>query len=88
MPSIRLVPHPLSRSLTAAPVEAEEVNPETAAALERARASPGAPGSPFCWANLGSLRENGVVEIESESAARDGELKMFGGRAQTFLCPG
>lgn len=30
---------PLSRSLASAPVEEEEVTPETAAALERARAS-------------------------------------------------
>ena len=37
---------------------------------------PGAPGSPVCWANLGSLR-----------TARDRELKMFGGPARTFLSP-
>ena len=30
---------PLARSLALAPVEAEEITPETAAALERARAS-------------------------------------------------
>ena len=38
---------------------------------------PGAPGSPFCWANLGSLhyafRENAVVEIESEWTGRKRE---------------
>ena len=32
--------------------------------------------------------ENGVVEIESQWTARDRELKMFGGPARTFLCPG
>jgi hypothetical protein len=42
---------------------------------------------PLCRANLGSLWENGVVEIESEWAARDRELKIFGGPARTLLCP-
>jgi hypothetical protein len=32
--------------------------------------------------------ENGVVEIESEWAARDREWKIFGAPARTFLCPG
>jgi len=53
---------------------------------------PGAPGSPFCWANLGSLhyafRENAVVEIESEWTARDRELKPFGEPARIFLSLG
>jgi putative transposase len=35
-----------------------------------------------------AFRENGVVQIESEWTARDRELKMFGGPARTFLCPG
>ena len=35
-----------------------------------------------------ALRENGVVEIESEWTGRDRELKMFGGTARTFLSPG
>jgi hypothetical protein len=39
-------------------------------------------------ANNYAFRENGVVEIESEWTARDRELKMFGGPARTFLCPG
>jgi hypothetical protein len=29
-----------------------------------------------------------VVEIESEWTARDRELKVFGGAARIFLCPG
>jgi hypothetical protein len=33
-------------------------------------------------------QEDGVVEIESEWTARDRELKIFGGPARTFLCPG
>jgi len=36
----------------------------------------------------GTRRENGVVEIESEWTARDRELKILGGPARTFLCPG
>ncbi len=35
-----------------------------------------------------ALRENGVVEIESEWTARDRELKEFGGPARIFLNPG
>ena len=35
-----------------------------------------------------AFREVGVVEIESEWTARDRELKMFGGPARIFLCPG
>ena len=35
-----------------------------------------------------ALRENGVVEIESEWTARDRELKMLGGQARIFLTPG
>ncbi len=35
-----------------------------------------------------ALREIGVVEIESEWTARDRELKVSGGPARTFLCPG
>ena len=35
---------------------------------------PSAPGSPFCWANLGyAFRENAVVEIESEWTGRKRE---------------
>jgi hypothetical protein len=60
---------------------------------------PGAPGSPFCWANLGSLYSavervwvlfmpRGLMEIESEWTARDRELKTLGGLARTFLSPG
>jgi len=53
---------------------------EVAVAYGR-KSSRSAPGSPLSWANLGRhcLRENGVVEIESERTARDRELKMFGG---------
>jgi hypothetical protein len=36
---LEVMVEPLSRSLAAVPVEEEEVTPETAAALERARAS-------------------------------------------------
>ncbi len=36
---LEVMVEPLSRSLASAPVEEEEINPETAAALERARAS-------------------------------------------------
>jgi hypothetical protein len=36
---LEVMVEPLSRSLASAPVEEEEVTPETAAALERARAS-------------------------------------------------
>ena len=36
---LEVMVEPLSRSLTSAPVEEEEVTPETAAALDRARAS-------------------------------------------------
>jgi hypothetical protein len=35
-----------------------------------------------------ALRGNGVVGIESQWTARDRELKMFGGPARTYLCPG
>jgi putative transposase len=35
-----------------------------------------------------ALRENGVVEIESEWTARDRELQAFGGPARIFLNPG
>ena len=35
-----------------------------------------------------AFREVGVVEIESEWTARDRELKLSGGPARTFLCPG
>ncbi len=38
---LEVMVEPLSRSLAAAPVEEEAVSPETAAALERARASLG-----------------------------------------------
>jgi hypothetical protein len=42
------------------------------------------------WSSLRhyALRENGVLEIESEWTARDRELKMFGAPARTCLCPG
>jgi hypothetical protein len=46
------------------------------------RTNAGAPTNNY------ALRENGVVEIESQWTARDRELKMFGGPARTFLCPG
>ena len=36
---LQVMTSPLSRSLASAPVEEEEITPETAAALERARAS-------------------------------------------------
>jgi len=36
---LEVMVEPLSRSLAAAPVEEEEITPETAAALDRARAS-------------------------------------------------
>lgn len=36
---LEVMVEPLSRSLALAPVEAEEITPETAAALDRARAS-------------------------------------------------
>jgi len=36
---LEVMVEPLSRSLASAPVEEEEITPETAAALERARAS-------------------------------------------------
>ena len=36
---LEVMVEPLSRSLASAPMEAEEVTPETAAAIERARAS-------------------------------------------------
>ncbi len=35
-----------------------------------------------------ALRENGVVEIESEWTARDRETKLTGGPVRTFLIPG
>jgi putative transposase len=35
-----------------------------------------------------ALREVGIVEIESEWTARDRELKVSGGPARIFLCPG
>ena len=47
-----------------------------------ARINAGAPTNNY------ALRENGVVEIEPEWTARDRELKMLGGPARTFLCPG
>ena len=56
---------------------------EVAAAYSR-KSSRSAPGSPLSWANLGRhcLRENGVVEIESEGTASARELKMFGGQPE------
>ena len=35
-----------------------------------------------------AFREKDVVEIESEWTGRDGELKISGGPARIFLCPG
>ena len=60
---------------------------------------PGAPGSPFCWANLGSLYSTvervwilsmprGLCGDRIGVDGQDRELKMLGGPARTFPCPG
>ena len=64
---LEVMVEPLSRSLASAPVEEEEITPETAAALERARASlargEGVPHQEI-------LREFGMSESRRSDAQR------------------
>jgi hypothetical protein len=46
------------------------------------------PSVGLTWGHCARQLKRYRLEIESEWTARDRELKMFGGPARTFFCPG